>query len=118
MTSVADLVAKARSKIREVTPQEIAPQLGKVMILDVREPHEYAAGHIPGALNIPRGVLEFKIDQFPELHDHKREVVLHCQGGGRSALATVSMQELGYTNAVNLAGGFGAWNAAGLPTER
>lgn len=118
MTTTADLVAKARSKIRETTPQAVAPRLGKVLIVDVREPHEYAAGHIPGALNIPRGVLEFRLDQYPELHDHNREIVLHCQGGGRSALATVAMQELGFKNAVNLAGGFGAWSAAGLPTER
>lgn len=118
MATVADLVAKARSKIREVTPQAVAQKLGKLTIVDVREPQEYVAGHIPGALNIPRGVLEFKLDQFPELHDRNREIVLHCQGGGRSALATVALQELGFKNAVNLAGGFGAWQAAGLPTER
>lgn len=118
MTTAAEMVAKARSKIREVTPQETAKKLGKVLIVDVREAHEYAAGHIPGAINIPRGVLEFKLDQFPDLQDRNREIVLQCQGGGRSALATVAMQELGFKNAVNLAGGFGAWSAAGLPVER
>ena len=118
MTTVAEMVAKAKSRIREVMPQEVAPKLGKVLIVDVREPQEYAAAHIPGAINIPRGVLEFKLDQFPDLQDRNREVVLQCQGGGRSALATVVMQELGFKNVVNLAGGFGAWSAAGLPTER
>lgn len=118
MTTAAEIVAKAKSRIREVTPQEVAPKLGKVLIVDVREPQEYAAGHIPGAINIPRGVLEFKLDQFPDLQDRNREIVLQCQGGGRSALATVVMQELGFKNVVNLAGGFGGWSAAGLPTER
>jgi len=118
MTTTAEMVAKAKSKIREVSPQDVAPKLGKVLIVDVRESHEYAAGHIPGAINIPRGVLEFKLDQFPDLQDRNREIVLQCQGGGRSALATVAMQELGFKNAINLAGGFSAWSAAGLPTER
>lgn len=118
MTTAAELVAKARSRIREVTPQDVASKLGKVLIVDVREPHEYAAGHIPGAINIPRGVLEFKLDQFPDLQDRNREIVMQCQGGGRSALATVAMQELGFKHVLNLAGGFGAWSAAGLPTER
>lgn len=118
MTTAAEMVAKARGKIREVTPQETAKKLGKVLIVDVREAHEYAAGHIPGAINIPRGVLEFKIDQYPDLQDRNREIVMQCQGGGRSALATATMQELGFKHVVNLAGGFGAWNAAGLPTER
>ena len=118
MTSASDLVARARSRIREVSPQEVAPKLGKILIVDVREPEEYAAGHIPGAISIPRGVLEFRINQYPDLQDHNREIVMQCQGGGRSALATVAMQELGFKNVINLAGGFGAWNAAGLPTER
>lgn len=118
MSTTAELIAKARSKIREVTPADTAKIRDKVTIIDVREPHEYEAGHIPGAINIPRGVLEFRIDQFTDLQDRDREIVLQCQGGGRSALATVTMQELGYKHVSNLAGGFGAWSAAGLPTER
>ncbi|HKV97337.1 MAG TPA: rhodanese-like domain-containing protein [Gammaproteobacteria bacterium] len=118
MTTAAEMVAKAKSKIHEVTPQDVASKLGKVLIVDVREPEEYAAGHIPGAINIPRGVLEFRINQYPDLQDRDREIVMQCQGGGRSALATVAMQDLGFKHVVNLAGGFGAWNAAGLPTER
>lgn len=118
MTTAAEMVAKARSKIHEVMPQDVAPKMGKVLIVDVREPEEYAAGHIPGAINIPRGVLEFRINQYPDLQDRDREIVMQCQGGGRSALATATMQDLGFKRVVNLAGGFGAWNAAGLPTER
>jgi rhodanese-related sulfurtransferase len=118
MITTAELVSKAKSKIREVTPQDVGKQLSKVMIVDVREPHEYAAGHIPGAINIPRGLLEFQIDQHPSLNDRNTEIVLQCQGGGRSALATMSLQELGYKHVSNLAGGYSAWSAAGLPTEK
>lgn len=117
MTTVAEMAAKAKGKIREVTPQEVAPKLGKVLIVDVREPQEYATGHIPGAINIPRGMLTSRIDQIPELQDRNCEVVLQCQGGRRSALATATMQELGFKRAVNLAGGFSAWCVAGLPSE-
>jgi rhodanese-related sulfurtransferase len=118
MTTIAEIVSKAKSKIHEVTPQDVGKQLGKVLIVDVREPHEYDAGHIPGAINIPRGLLEFQIDQHPSLNDRNTEIVLQCQGGGRSALATVSLQELGYKHVSNLAGGYSAWSAAGLPTEK
>lgn len=118
MTTIAELVAKAKSKIQEVTPQDVAKKLGKVTIVDVREADEYSAGHIPGAINIPRGVLEFRIDQHPALYDRGTEIVLQCQGGGRSALATVALQELGYKHVSNLAGGYSAWAAAGLPTEK
>lgn len=118
MTTAADLVSKAKSKIRELTPQDVFKKLGKVMILDVREAEEYAAGHIPGAINIPRGLLEFRIDQHPALYDRNNEIVVNCQGGGHSALAIVSLQDLGYKHAGNLAGGYSAWAAAGLPTEK
>lgn len=117
MTTTADLVAKAKSQIREITPQELSKQLGAVSIIDVREPEEYAAGHLPGAVNIPRGLLEFRLDAHPIVGDRGCTIVMQCQGGGRSALATVVMQELGYKSVVNLAGGFAAWKAANLPIE-
>ncbi len=118
MTTTAEMVSKARSKIHEVSPLDVSKQLGKVIILDVREPNEYAAGHIPGAINIPRGLLEFQIDQHPSLNNRNAEIVVNCQGGGRAALATLELQELGYKHVSNLAGGFSAWAAAGLPTEK
>lgn len=117
MTTGADLVAKAKTRIKEITPQELSKQLGTVQIIDVREPEEFRAGHLPGAVNIPRGLLEFRIDSHPVLCARDCPIVMQCQGGGRSALATVAMQELGYKNVVNLAGGFGAWKAAGLSVE-
>lgn len=117
MTTVADLVARAQSKIRELTPQEVSKRLSQAVIVDVREAEEYNAGHLQGAINIPRGLLEFRVDAHPILCDRRCEVVMHCQSGGRSALATVAMQELGFQNVVNMAGGYAAWTAAGLPVE-
>jgi len=117
MTTGADLVAKAKAGIREIQPTEASQQLGKSVIVDVREPEEYLAGHIPGAINIPRGLLEFRVDAHPILCDRVCTIIMQCQSGGRSALATATMQKLGYKNVINLAGGFAAWKAAGLPVE-
>ena len=117
MTTAADLVAKAKARIKEISPQELQKLLGAVQIVDVREPEEYDAGHLPGAVNIPRGLLEFRVDAHPILCDRGCTIVMQCQSGGRSALAAVTMQELGYKNVVNLAGGFAAWKTAGMPVE-
>ena len=118
MTGIAELLTRAKSKIREITPQQVAAQLGKVTIVDVREPEEFTAGHLPGAINIPRGLLEFRVDAHPILCDRDRTIVMQCQSGGRSALATVAMQEMGYTKVVNMAGGFTAWKTTNLPVEK
>ncbi|HSN17327.1 MAG TPA: rhodanese-like domain-containing protein [Gammaproteobacteria bacterium] len=117
MATAADLVTGAKRRIKEITSEELQARLGAVRIIDVREPAEFAAGHLPGAINIPRGVLEFQVEGQPGLADRSAAIVLQCQSGGRSALATVAMQELGYKDVVNLAGGFAAWKAAGLPVE-
>lgn len=118
MTTAAEMVAGAKSKIRELSPAEVVKQRTKFTVIDVREPQEYVAGHIPDAVNIPRGLIEFKVDNHPLLKDRNAAIVLQCQGGGRSALATVALQELGFKHVFNLAGGFSAWSIAGLPTER
>jgi rhodanese-related sulfurtransferase len=109
-----DLVAAAKRQIKEIEPTQAIPLVGKVLILDVREPSEYAAGCLPGAVNIPRGVLEFKIDTHPAFQNRQdADILVHCQSGGRSALATETLQKLGYTKVVSLAGGFKAWQEAG-----
>jgi len=118
MASAAELVSKAKNKIREVTPQEVAKARDKWVIIDVREPEEYAAGHIPEVPNIPRGLIEFKVDNHPLLSDRDMPLVLHCKSGGRSALAAVVLQELGFNNVVNMAGGFDAWQSTGLPVSK
>ena len=74
---------------------------------------EYEAGHIPGAINIPRGVLEFKLSNDPALCARELNIVLYCKTSGRAALAACSLQAMGYRQVQSLAGGFDAWSAAG-----
>ncbi|HLF97437.1 MAG TPA: rhodanese-like domain-containing protein [Methylococcaceae bacterium] len=117
--TAADLVAEAKQHIRELEPKTAREWLGSARILDVREPAEYAAGHLPGAVNIPRGVLEFKVDAHPAFQDDKSAPILvYCQTGGRSALATHALLKLGYEGATSLAGGFSSWLDQGGITEK
>jgi rhodanese-related sulfurtransferase len=111
-----DLVAEAKRHITEIGIDETQALLGKVLILDVREPGEYAAGCLPAAVNIPRGVLEFKIGAHPDFQErYDAKIVVYCQTGGRSALATEALQKIGYSGAVSMAGGFKAWSEGGKP---
>lgn len=122
--TVNALIAAARSRIREVAPAEAAAWLaGEGGLIDVREPGEYAAGHLPGAVNLPRGVLEFQIHAHPAmacassdaLARPARPLLLYCLSGGRSALAADSLRQLGLPDVRSLAGGLDAWRNAGLP---
>jgi len=109
-----DLVAQAKQHIVEIDIDEAKNSLGTSLILDVREPAEYAAGHLPGAFNIPRGVLEFKIGSHPDFQDKQdAHIIVYCQSGGRSALATEALNKIGFHNAVSMAGGFKAWTDSG-----
>ncbi|MCK9606758.1 MAG: rhodanese-like domain-containing protein [Methylomonas sp.] len=111
-----DMVASAKQQIKEIDTTAARDQLQTSLILDVREPSEYAAGHLPGAINIPRGVLEFKIEATPEFQGKQQQaIIVYCQTGGRSALAAHALNQLGYTQAVSMAGGFKAWSESGLP---
>lgn len=106
-----DLVAAAKQNISEITVTDAQQVLSDYLLLDVREPAEFAAGQIPGAINIPRGVLEFQISNHPDFTgQHSAKIIVCCQSGGRSALATESLHKLGYTHAVSLAGGYKAWS--------
>ncbi|MCX7099139.1 MAG: rhodanese-like domain-containing protein [Methylococcales bacterium] len=112
--TVQDKVALAKQQITEVTV-ETAKQLlaeGNIVLMDTREESEYAAGHIDDALLLPRGVLEFKLASTPELADKSKAVLIYCRTGGRSAMAALTMQELGYQNVLSMAGGFEAWQKA------
>ncbi|MRR49625.1 MAG: hypothetical protein EG825_01710 [Rhodocyclaceae bacterium] len=113
-----DLVVEAKSQIKEVSTAEALALLGKRTIIDVREYDEYAAGHLPGAINIPRGVLEFKIGMVPECANKDGAFLIYCRTSGRAALSTVQLQKIGYTNLVSMAGGFEAWNNENRPTEK
>jgi len=116
------LVAAARSRIREITAADLRAGLeADAVLIDVREPAEHAAGRIPGSVNIPRGVLESEVEPrpemggmtAPELADKDRPIYLYCRSGGRSALAADSLQKMGLTRVASVAGGIIAWQALG-----
>lgn len=113
-----ELVVEAKAQIREVTTGDAQLALCQSVVVDVREPEEVALGHLPGAINIPRGVLEFKIGTLLQTKETSAPLLLYCRSGGRSALAAVQLQKLGYSNVVSMAGGFDAWSAEGRPADK
>ena len=122
--TAADLVAEAKQRIQNLTVDQTAEELEQrdALFVDLREPSEREEqGAIPGAVHAPRGMLEFWADPTSSYHraefDPNRRVILHCAGGGRSALAADTLQQMGYTNVAHLEGGFNAWKAAGQPVE-
>ena len=101
-----------------VAAQELAKQIGSgsaPTILDVRSPAEYAAGHIPGAINIPHNELASRLGEIPGAK--ASEIVVHCQAGGRAAVAEKILVDQGYTDVRDLQGHFGGWVQQGLPVE-
>ena len=116
------LLRELRGATPEIDAATLAAELGAgappvvpLAVIDVREADEVAQGAIPGSRHIPRGSLELRIEK--EVPDHAAPVVVYCQGGTRSVLATRSLRELGYAAVRSLAGGFTAWKTAGLPWE-
>lgn len=85
-------------------------------VIDVREPGEYAAGHVLGARNVPLARLEAAAGELVKKKD--RPVIVYCDGGDRSGKALAALKKLGYTRVANLSGGIGAWQQAGLPVEK
>ena len=112
------LVAEAKKKITEISPQDAAARSksGEAVIVDVRETNEWDEEHIPGAIHLSRGTIELDIEE--KVPDPNAMIICHCGGGGRGALATESLQKMGYKNVRNVAGGFKAWKAAGLPVTK
>ena len=102
--------------VPQITSRELVERLGgdEVAVLDVRGAAEWEAGHLPTVANIPVGYLEERIDEIPR----GRPLVVHCQGGARSAIAASLLRARGFDNVVNLTGGFTEWQSAGYPTER
>ena len=116
---VKDMVAKAKADIKKVTAAEVKAAIDnkeKVVILDVRDPNEFAAGHLPGAINVSRGTLEFNI--WGKVSDQNAKMYVYCKTAARSALATKTLSDLGYKNAVLMDAQFEDWIKAGYPVER
>lgn len=116
MKTALDMVAQAKARIQEVALPEAEAAIAQAQVLiDVREPDEFRQGHLPGAVNMPRGLLEFQLSSNPACQVPDLQVVLYCKTSGRAALAALAMQEMGYTQVRSIAGGFDAWVAAGKP---
>jgi len=112
------LVNDAKSRIRQIEIEELRlmlPAQGQFLLVDTREDNEWAAGHAAGAIHLCKGIIEREIETV--VPDKSKPVVLYCGGGYRSALAADSLQRMGYTGMVSLAGGWRAYLTAGLPTE-
>lgn len=108
---------QAREQVRETTIDEVQARLDSgesFRLIDVREESEWAAGRLPQAEHLGRGILERDIEE--RVPDTATPMVLYCGGGYRSALAAQSLQQMGYTNVLSLAGGIRAWRDAGLKT--
>jgi rhodanese-related sulfurtransferase len=111
------LVEEARPRVKEIS---IAAYGERIMrreqhvLIDVREDHEWARGHLPGAMHLGRGIIERDIEAH---FDKSTPIVCYCGGGYRTVLVCDSLQKMGYTNVVSLAGGFRAWQIAGLAVE-
>jgi rhodanese-related sulfurtransferase len=113
----ADLTEEARSRVTEVTPAEVAQMREsgeRATYLDVREPNEWNLGRIPGAVFLPRGQLESKIE---ELVPRGERVIIYCARGNRSALAADTLQQMGYENVASMSGGFQQWAMEGREVE-
>jgi molybdopterin/thiamine biosynthesis adenylyltransferase/rhodanese-related sulfurtransferase len=113
MPSFRDLLQQTKARIREVDTTEAEARIGRSqpVVLDVREPDEYEQGALPGAVHIPRGHLESQVES--RIANKDSEVVVYCAGGTRSAFAADTLQQLGYSNVVSMAGGFNKWKNEG-----
>jgi rhodanese-related sulfurtransferase len=113
------IVQDAKTRVKECTVADVKWRLDageKFTLVDVREESEFAAGHIPGAVHIGKGVIERDVEA--KVPDPATPLVLYCGGGFRSALAADALQKMGYTNVISMDGGWRGWTTAGLPTEK
>jgi molybdopterin/thiamine biosynthesis adenylyltransferase/rhodanese-related sulfurtransferase len=114
LSTFKELIRQVKSEIREVSVEEARALAGAgAVLLDVREADEWSQGHLPGAVFIPRGFLELRVEE--KVPDKAREVVVYCAGGTRSALGAKTLEQLGYSRVASMAGGFTRWKEAGLP---
>lgn len=113
------LIKESKASIKEVSiadAKKMLDQKENIILLDVRDKHEFEEGHIPGAINISRGNLEFGI--ATTIPDKNAKIIVYCGTDRRSPLATKTLNDLGYINAVNMVGGLRAWKEAGYPISK
>lgn len=112
------LVESIRSEVTECSVTDLKAKLEQVnppLVIDVREESEFAAGHIPGAKHLSKGIIERDIEKV--IPDTNTEVFLYCGGGFRSALTAYNLQKMGYTNVVSVDGGWSGWTGAGFAIQ-
>src|SRR5215207_203054 len=113
------IVEDARSRIKECTVDDVKKMLDRgeqFHLVDVREESEFAAGHLPRAEHLGKGIIERDIET--KIPDTGAEIVLYCGGGFRSALAADNLQKMGYQRVISMDGGFRGWKDAGHPIEQ
>lgn len=113
------IVNDAKSRVRELSVEAVKRKLDageRLTLIDVREESEWAAGHLPDAVHLGKGVIERDVEK--RIPEHGTPLVLYCGGGFRSALAADNLQKMGYTNVWSMDGGWSQWTAAGYPTRK
>ncbi len=123
--SVDKYVAAAKKSVTVIDMaafKKIAASKGDAVLLDVREPDEFKAGHVTAAVNVPRGLVEFRIWKtvlgYPAKTDFKKKIYVYCALGGRAILSAKSLKDLGFTNVTAVDMKFADWIKAGNPVER
>jgi rhodanese-related sulfurtransferase len=123
--TVEQMVEEAKGRIQNLSIDQLAAELagGGIQLLDIRDVRErQALGWIPGAMHVPRGMLEFWVDPTSPYYrgrvDPEKRIVLYCAAGGRSALAADVLRDMGFPSVAHLEVGFNGWSAAGMPTEK
>ena len=114
-----NLVNDAKTRVKECTVDDVKARLDRgdrFHLIDVREESEYAAGHIPGAVHLSKGVIERDVEQkYP---DKNAPLVLYCGGGFRSALSADNLRKMGYTNVISMDGGMRGWREKKYPETK
>lgn len=112
------IVESVRPTIKELSIDDVKKKLDRgetFQLIDVREDHEWAGGHLPGAMHLGKGIIERDIEA--KISEMNAELVLYCGGGFRSALAASNLQKMGYTNVYSMDGGWRGWTEAKLPVD-
>ncbi len=116
MKTWKDLVAEAKKEVTLLQVRDVKEKMDggeSVILIDVREPEEHQKMRIPKSTNVPRGILEMTVED--NVKDPNQQIILHCAGGGRSAVAALSLKKMGYRNVASMEGGMNGWAQAGYP---